>query len=496
MHLKETKTVRPEPTVFAEEEHVGGETKQAPAFQLMASGNTPPPGEGGGEERSSEVGGKEGLQADEVGRENGEQFEAGEETHTLWIEAVGDAAVIMVASDPVPVPKRLSMWRKEAAKIKDVKLKTNVEHWILKTQEKYDLLKAAAETDGSETRKSKTHAAMHEMKVFLEKLFWAFKLPLDELGAVAVYRGLHFSKNWETTRGRTVEAESQRSLSEVQAEGTYSTATYKIAKKLAGDNPVSKMYLERANQMVTEVLDQWKETTDFTREDESEVGKSAKSEREKLANGIHVQAGNPVLRARLEGMLEGKKTSFTQSGGKFENQFMAALSRYIDNQKLFEQELTGEVKDTKPGTGEEVTKTSSYKDTPFVDTPFISTSKDAGEAVKYAQGKLASEENKSTDGVVGRVLVYVMTRPQMLEAGGIDVWEELGKGRLRFTEWRMAENEITFAGTIPESYMRAMSPVNGADTVSEGAERAEKEAAKAAAPFGGLLPLPKNKPHE
>ena len=89
-----------------------------------------------------------------------------------------------------------------------------------------------------------------------------------------------------------------------------------------------------------------------------------------------------------------------------------------------------------------------------------------------------------------------MTRPQMLEAGGIDVWEELGKGRLRFTEWRMAENEITFAGTIPESYMRAMSPVNGADTVSEGAERAEKEAAKAAAPFGGLLPLPKNKPHE
>ena len=285
-------------------------------------------------------------------------------------------------------------------------------------------------------------------------------------------------------RGRSVAAESQRSFESVQSEGTYSGATWELAKGIAGTGvAVTTRHLEAANGVVNRVLEKWKSTTDFTRQDSSSPGREAANKREALKNGItKYLASDPGKAATLQGLLDAQKTGFTQSGNKFENQFMAALSRYIDNQKLFETEM-GQKAD------------GGYEELPFSAIPFISTAKDAGEAVKYAQGKLATDTTRSTAGVVGRVLVYVASRVDMLEAGGIDVWQELGAGRLRFTEWRMAENEITFAGKIPDHFLRAMTPVNAADTVPAAANLAQIAAAQAAAPFGGLKPLPKNKPH-
>ena len=222
------------------------------------------------------------------------------------------------------------------------------------------------------------------------------------------------------------------------------------------------------------VLEGWKETTDYTRQDESDVGHEKTRRRTALDRAVALP-GPLALLAEM-------KVTFTQSGSKFENQFAAALSRYIDNQGTFENELAMKSK-------------GGYKDVPFKEIPFISTTKVAQEAVKYAQGKLAKDAQRSTENTVGRVLVYVADRVDLLEAGGIDVWQRMGEGKLRFTDWRMSENEITLSGRIPDHFLRAMTPVQGGEGVDVAANRAEKAAAKAASPFGGLKPLPVNKEH-
>ena len=413
------------------------------------------------------------------------RFEAGGEAHTLWAQEVDGRTVVMVASDPMTVQQRLRKWRKEADSIKDSKLKTNAIEWIGKCWGKLEQLSAASETEDREARQAKVHEASANLKDMIGRLFWAFHMDLPELGAVAVYRGLHFSKDWETKRGRTVEEESARGFEDVQAEGNYSSASWELAKKMAGDNEITKRHLEIATDMIMKVIAQWQATTDYTREDTSKQGTKSRNTRVALENGIQgFKDQNNVAKAKeLEDLLENQKKGFTQSGYKFGNQFLAAVSRYIDRQSTFEEELAA---------GSE----GGYKDVPFKQIPFISTSKSAAEAVKYAQGKLASEDNRSTEGPVGRVLVYVAHRIDLLEAGGIDVWHELGEGKLRFTEWRMNENEITFSGKIPDHFLRTMTPVDGADPTDVAANRAEIAAAKAAAPFGGLKPLPVNKPHE
>lgn len=410
-----------------------------------------------------------------------ETFEAGDESHRLWAYEADGKLVVMVASTPMTIQQRLRKWEKEAAKMKDSKLKANTLDWIGKTWGKLHELTAASSTDNPKERSHAVHEASANLREMIKKLFWVFSIDLPELGAVAVYRGLHFSKDWESKRGRTVADESGRSFESVASEGSYSSAAWELAKQLAGDSQIGKPHLEKANEIIQNVLSNWKETTDFNREDTSDQGKKTRNLRLGIAH--HQEQNNQEQARVLEEALENKKSGFTQGGNKFGNQFLAALSRYIDRQSLFETELA------KGSDG-------GYKDVPFKQIPFISTSKSAGEAVKYAQGKLASDDNRSTSGVVGRVLVYVAHRIELLEAGGIDVWQELGEGKLRFTEWRMNENEITFSGKIPDHFLRAMSPVNGGETVEDGANRAEIEAAKAAAPFGGLKPLPTNKPKD
>ncbi|HXI24688.1 MAG TPA: hypothetical protein VNG71_12555 [Pyrinomonadaceae bacterium] len=412
---------------------------------------------------------------------NAEVFEAGEETHTLWLEQVGDDTVVMVATDPLTVPQRLGKWQKEAAKMQPSGLKTNILEWIQKCWAKSQLLKDAAEIEDRKEREGKVHNYAVELKEMLKKLFWAFKIDLPELGAVAVYRGLHFTKDWEAKRGRTVQAESERTFQSVHAEGTYSNATWELAKGIAGKGAVSTFHLEAANRIVEKVLEKWKATTDFTREDATRTGATMVAARANIPRAIiRFAVQDPTRVPGLQDLLDKQKQGFTQSGTQFENQFAAALSRYIDSQSKFEEEVAAKSE-------------GGYKDVPFKSIPFISTTKVAGEAVKYAQGKLASDENRSTAGTVGRILVYVAHRVDFLEAGGIDVWEKLGEGKLRFTEWRMNENEITFAGKMPDHFLRAMTPVDGGEEVDTAANRAEVAASKAAAPFGGLKPLPKNK---
>lgn len=461
---------------FAQQEGLAGQSRKAPDFNLSA---TPPPARPAPDTAAQGPAAEAAME----GRENGEQFQA-DETHTLWVEPVGDQAVIMVASTPMPVHKRLFKWRKEAEKMKASKLKDNILDWIQKGLAKTKEMTDANDIVDLDTRNQTRHDVAAQLKEILKKLFWAFDQDMPSLGAAAVYRGLHFSTDWQDRRGRTVTQEAARTFDDVKGEGTFSTATWEIAKSMARGGNITPQLLETANDMVMRQIEIWKQTTDDNRSDTSAKGKEAAAKRTNLENGAAANAlTNPLVAQNLRTLRENMKGEFSQGKNVFENQFQAALSKYINNQKDFETDLKGK-------------SDGGYKDINFEGIPFISTSKEPGEAAKYAQGKLAANDVKSTVGVVGRIMVYVAPLENLLEAGGIDVWEELGAGRLKFTDWRMNENEITFAGKIPESFHGGMTPVNGGDTVKAAADRAEEEAKRVAAPFGGLNKLPKNKAHD
>ena len=470
------KAATPQQDSHVQTEAPEGQTRKAPAFNLSA---TPPP-------PSNAIDGqKSGQEAEEAmeGRENGEQFEA-DETHTIWVQPMGDQDVIMVASTPMPVHTRLFKWRKEANKMGPSKLKDNILDWIEKGLKKTKEMSEANSIVNLTQRNQKRHDVAAELKEILKKLFWAFDQDMPSLGAAAVSRGLHFSTDWQAKRGRTVTQEANRTFDDVKGEGTFSTATWEIATSMARGGNITPELLETANDMVMRQIELWKLNTDDTRTDTSAKGKEAAAKRTNLENGAQANAlTNPVVAQNLRTLRENMKGEFSQGKNVFQNQFQAALSKYINNQKDFESDLKAK-------------SDGSYKDVNFEGIPFISTSKEPGEAAKYAQGKLADPNVRSTVGVVGRIMVYVAPRENLLEAGGIDVWEELGAGRLKFTDWRMNENEITFAGKIPESFHGGMTPVNGTDTVQVAADRAEEEAKRVAAPFGGLNKLPKNKAHD
>lgn len=434
---------------------------------------------------------KEGV---ETGKETANNFNASGEQHALWVDLVGDNAIIMVASKPMTVPARLRAWSKLAGKMPASKLKSNVIQWIEKSWGKYNILSKAA-NPGDEvsvsTLKNQVHNAKNNLKTMIEKLFWAFNTDIDALGAASVYRGLHFTTDWEVKRHRSYENEIIRNLDNIRDEGAFSSGTYQLAIGAFKRDVPTVEQLQIANKAVMRDTDKMKRTTDFNRTDESAGGKNVRKKRDNFQRGIAQYEDDTSIAGKakfdkLSKMLDEQETldksRYTSKNGTvFDNQYNAALSRFIDSQKTFESEMRED--------------NTEYNTLSFDNIPFISTSKSAVEAVKYAQGKLASGDTKRSVGTLGRVLVYVAPITQMLEAGGIDVWNELGKGKLVFTDYRKNENEITFTGEISQNMLGGISSVEAGDSEGTSSGKAEVVAEKAAAPFGGLKPLPLNEDH-
>ncbi len=408
-----------------------------------------------------------------------ERFEADGETHTVWTECVGNQTVTYIASKPMPVRTRLAKWSREANGLKDETMKRYLLRLIAIAQQKQTLMdKASATVDPSE-RSRAVQNAQPALGGSLGVLFKAFDIVYPGIGASVVYRGLHFTKDWQTKRGRSVAAEAGRDFDTIKSEGTYSTASYEIAKALAKGGPVKRTHLEAATKTINEVLTTWLETTDGNREDDE---RGIAKQRKAIEVGIEKfrKEGDLVKAGEVQTMRDNLDTRFTHGQAQYESQFHAALSRFIDQQSRFEAELT-EGSD------------SGFKDVPFTGIPFISTSKLAKSAVEYAEGKLAASTQKSDTGTVGRVLIYAAPSTALMEAGGIDVWAGLKAGNLNFTTYRKQENEITFAGSIPDEFLRGMTSVTAAAGTDGNTAAAELEASKRAGAFGGLIPLPLNK---
>lgn len=365
-----------------------------------------------------------------------QEFEVEGDKHEIWILIEDEKIIPMVASDPITIPEQLRLWRKKADKIKTwekEKLKDNVYGWINHSWDMLRRLNATSAIIDPSKRKSEVSNVSGTLKVIMRNLFWWDKIDFPSFwGAVAFYRGIHFSKDWEQKRGRTIEKECSRNLDGFRKESSYSSATWEIAKKEAS--------LQDANMIVLRTLSGWRETTDANRTKEI----STTRDRKVLIKRLE---GLAVRTPEQDQLLEIAKDRLKQYTGPynwtFANKYLSELSHYIHEQSKFEEELRKD------------------KNTPFNNTPFISTTKEPLEAIKYAQGKLANSENRSTEGNVGRVLIYVAPYDKVLEAGGIDVWEKYKEGELRFTEWRMNENEITFSGNIPETFLAAQKLIKG-----------------------------------
>lgn len=484
-----------------------------------------------------------------------EEFYAGDEMHTLWIENIGGSMVVMVASDPVPVAKRLYGWRQEAGRMADSKLKQNILEWIERSFRMLDKLKAASVIADRDKRMYALHEWNANLQESIKDLFWAFSIAPYKLGMVAVYRGLHFTTDWEAKRGRRLEDETARTFEDVKIEGSYSSAVWELAGQKAGRrkapyNKITKNDLEEALRVVEYILQQWKNTTDDNRAGSDSVrerrDRDTAIENNRRASGTaevdrrtetdklgKARADLAVKRQQLEDIKAGSRTGsekviegeiekieetirrcehridrinkipdtidlleqkkehgksvYTQIGFEYENQFKAAMALYVEGQSRFEGELADQ--------------NSDYRLVPFKEIPFISTTKQAKQAVLYALGKLAGDAVKNTEGVVGRVLIYIADRTALLEAGGIDVWQQLCDGKMRFTDYRMNENEITFSGSIPDNFLKSMVLVDAGkkgddikEVITENTQKVELEAARVALPYGGLKELPVNKP--
>jgi hypothetical protein len=377
----------------------------------------------------------------------------------------------------MPILTRLRKWQRSAKNHTDPVMKKHLLRLLEIAFAKLKDVQTASALEDPTDRAAAITRAQPALGGAVGVLFKAFDVAYTGIGASAVYRGLHFSKDWQAKRGRTVLQEAGRSFSEIKAEGSYSSASYELATALARGGKILPQHLTAATEAVDRVLEIWKATTNLTREDSSGgyPGRRKASE----AGIEKFRQTNPQESVRLTGLRDDMGKGFTQGGHLYEDQFVASLSRYIDNQKLFEAEMDE---------GSE----KGYADLPFKTIPFISTTKVASEGVKYAEGKLTPEINRTDAGIVGRVLVYVAPAAAMLEAGGIDVWAGLKEGTLNFTTYRKAENEVTFAGSIPDEFLRGMTDVDAARDTASNAAVAELEAAKSASPWGGLIPLPLN----
>jgi hypothetical protein len=92
----------------------------------------------------------------------------------------------------------------------------------------------------------------------------------------------------------------------------------------------------------------------------------------------------------------------------------------------------------------------AYKGLSFTTVPFISTSKKSIHAARYAVGmKLNKDIKRRTSGVVGRVYVYLFTKPDLKSLGAIDIKKVKESKRVKIHPHIIHEGEVTFTGSVP-----------------------------------------------
>src|SRR5919202_2269428 len=250
----------------------------------------------------------------------------------------------------------------------------------------------------------------------------------DEVkGAFALYRGIHFKKNWNK---EDYDAQLERNL---VGEPTFSAAAREIADSQKPDgSDVSKADLEAAAKLVREKV---------------ELTKDPKSVR---------QWWN-------------KKQQI------FDSLFLAMLQDYLNRYGQFEAEL-------------KKAQNGQYNSLEFISIPFISTSKKGAHAASYALGEKGTlKDNQRTTGtVVGRLFVYLFTAKELVEQGAVDIQELQKSGNVKIKARILKEGEVTFTGSIPGENLIAQHDAKPGDSAQGLGATVEQTAQQIAQNQGGL----------
>jgi len=249
----------------------------------------------------------------------------------------------------------------------------------------------------------------------------------DETGALAVYRGLHFKSTLNQT-------EYDRQLREnLVGQPTFSAAAQEVAGKSEGGPEPSRADLETAAEIV-------------------------QAEVKRTQNPSSVK------------QWWGKKSQV------FDSFFAAMLQRYVNTYDAFKKEL-------KPG--------GPVGGLGFHSIPFISTSKSAIHAARYAIGdKFIKPEEIRSEGVVGRLLVYVFSVKELKDQGAIDVQAADKSGQIKVKARIFNEGEVAFTGSIPGENLVGQEDASEDDSAPELADRGQRLATQKAAAQGGLKQWP------
>ncbi|RCJ36099.1 hypothetical protein A6769_17470 [Nostoc punctiforme NIES-2108] len=257
------------------------------------------------------------------------------------------------------------------------------------------------------------------------------KRKLDETdepkGAFALYRGIHFNKNWNQ---EDYNAQLEKKL---VGEPTFSAAAREIAgSKKPDGSDVSKSELETAAQLVREKV----ETT-----------KDANSIRQWWGDKKHI----------------------------FDNLFLAMIQDYVNRQKIFEAELKKAEK-------------GQYKDLEFISTPIISTSKNAEHAARYAFGEKGTlKENQRTTGdIVGRLFIYLFTAKELVDQKAINIQDLQNQGKVNIKTRILNEAEVAFTGSVPGENLVAQDDAQMSEGPQRLGARANQTARQKAQSQGGL----------
>jgi hypothetical protein len=122
-------------------------------------------------------------------------------------------------------------------------------------------------------------------------------------------------------------------------------------------------------------------------------------------------------------------------------------------------------------------------------SPFVATSLSARRAAQYALGSLFTPAGKARRlvGRVGRMLVFVASKKQLIEDGTVTI-DELARARRIEIRKGFSESELTFTGSIPGEYLKATLEVEGGQSEDTVASSATGRAMAEGQRYGGLLP--------
>jgi hypothetical protein len=256
---------------------------------------------------------------------------------------------------------------------------------------------------------------------------------LDDNAALALYRGLHFGLDWDPVK---YDEELEKDL---------------IGKPQFADAAYDILGIERGSESSGQIPD---------------LEAAARTVRERLLDKLDTDS---------------VKQWWSNKQQEFSSVFFALLQRYINQYGKFKEEL-------------EKADQGAYSGLEFVKIPFISTSKMAIHAARYARGGKLNEELakriKRTDGVIGRVFVYVFTVGDLKSQGAVDVkaarGPKPGDGVIKVRGYVFREGEVTFTGMIPGQNVVGQMDAKRGESEETVADRAEDIAQSSEAAQGGL----------